>query len=1351
MLKTILTVVVLLLSFNAQTKPLQYLSENMTVYSRSLKALPNNTYDMAQDHRGYYWFATSRGLFRFDGNETLKLYSDPGQALHDKIIGRIMVDGDTLWVGSVSGLSRINLNDYKFEEFSKRDWREGGLYDHQVRAFHKTENQQLWVATSKGISQYQPRSNKFATYTLPPAVFDDPNKIIESLSSTDNGLLWLTVRNYGLLIFDRKLQKFINRESMLTHIPEPSRSLILSEGLMWASQIKAGRIGLLHQEFYIELESLKLARQLKLRSDNTKQKSFKLFHDRNGKAWITSRNSDLISISKNRNTITHYHNNESRQNGLNPAYLNNLYFDKQNQLGISYLNNNPQFWNPINAGINHIPLIDNGKTIKNYQAHFTLQTKTRAIWLVSEYGHIIYFSDGFGQQRHIRLNTNIWGATEAEDGGILVNSNDGIFKIDAKGKKYRQLNDHRLTHLISSKEHGLWGTSSYDIRHYSPSGKIINSYTLPGKHELINTQILLHPEYGPWTLEQGIIYHLNRAKTKFIPTKDLQTPRRLFNAYRLQDFSSWHADNGLYRIQLSKKGDHIYRQSSKVTSGIHTNLSAVISQNDSFKWISDGRHVLYRYNTRKQKIQVSTQSIGFPRQVGSKIAGFDNNNHLILTERDRLIVIAEIESAFHLQANKLIISSLKIHSNNGGIKQLYAPPQDLQLQPGDVTLNIGFTRNDYLPPGIRSVRYRLKGVHDNWLETNRSDLSFSGLNPGDYVFELKEWGTNSVNRLSFVVHPPWWRTNWAYTFYFLAFSFVIGTITNLRWQKLNIKRMADQQLQLYAQGFENVGEGFCIIDKQANILSYNRAFTSIAKLKNPETQPVLTGFRSDKVSVKQYLQIWTDLGREGFWEGNFWIKNSEGIDVPVECKASRVQGQNTGNFMLVLKDITERIAYEEELKRLATFDSLTGLPNRALLNKSLLQIIASAKRHKENRFCILFLDLDRFKIINDTLGHEVGDLLLIEIANRLKKALREEDVIARLGGDEFVIIINNLRRIEDVQICCENVIRQFRSPITISGNELFTGLSIGIATYPEDGTRAETLLKNADAAMYNSKNNGGNSYSFYTNAMNDQLLKSLKLEAEVRKAIENDELEAYFQPKIDLQNQQIIGFEALVRWFHQGEFFPADELINIAERTGLIAEVGMKVLDKACELSQAIRRNVKHTIPIAVNVSAKQLAQANFVDQVNNVLNRHMLTPNAINLEITETILMDDHGSSVKKLEHLQQRGHHISVDDFGTGYSSLAYLSRLPIDELKIDRSFVINMLVDNNQHSIVKTIIDLAKNLNLNIVAEGIECLETHEQLRLMGCPVGQGYLYARPMSADNVLDQVIHNHGVPLKLGA
>lgn len=466
-------------------------------------------------------------------------------------------------------------------------------------------------------------------------------------------------------------------------------------------------------------------------------------------------------------------------------------------------------------------------------------------------------------------------------------------------------------------------------------------------------------------------------------------------------------------------------------------------------------------------------------------------------------------------------------------------------------------------------------------------------------------------------------------------------------------------------------------------------------------------------------------------------EHSSGSDLWVLQSASIVRDADgqPSHFIFQLQDVTERKQAEEKIHHAAFHDSLTGLPNRILLTDRLSLAVERAKRTRNYQFAVLFIDLDRFKIINDSLGHQYGDLLLIQVAERLRACVRKVDSVARLGGDEFAILLDGTEGVENAAETASRIQEVLSIPFDLAGQEVFISGSIGIAFSTTGYDRPEDILRDSDTAMYRAKANGKARHEVFDQTMHTRMLERLQLESDLRHAIERHEITVYYQPIIDLATARISGFEALARWTHptRGPISPVD-FVPLAEETGLIVQLGMSVLRDACMQTAAWQAKFPSPMPltVSINLSVRQFREPDLVDKVSNLLRETGIEPKWVRLEITESLLMDNLEKSAETLAALKALGVQLSLDDFGTGYSSLSYLHRFPFDFLKVDRSFVMRMEQDASSRQIVETIVILAEKLGMKVIAEGVEKQQQVELLRIAGCPYGQGFYFSRPCSS-------------------
>ncbi|MFT3849275.1 MAG: EAL domain-containing protein [Propionivibrio sp.] len=544
-----------------------------------------------------------------------------------------------------------------------------------------------------------------------------------------------------------------------------------------------------------------------------------------------------------------------------------------------------------------------------------------------------------------------------------------------------------------------------------------------------------------------------------------------------------------------------------------------------------------------------------------------------------------------------------------------------------------------------------------------------------------------------------------------------------------------EQIRLAAAVFEQSAEGIVISDAERNVIMVNQAYSTITGYGAAEligkALPVVSAGHQDEQFMRA---VWHEVEANGYWHGEIWNRRKDGDVYPELVSVSRVLDAdgNIGHYITIVTDISKHKANEAHIHRLAHFDALTGLPNRSLLADRVSQSLSRVERNAEP-LALVFLDLDRFKNVNDSLGHRIGDDLLVQVAERLRHVLRDDDTVSRLGGDEFILVLPNTGAGGAAHVA-EKVLKVLSASYLIENHELNVTASLGIAMFPSDGDNYDALSMCADAAMYRAKQGGRNTFRFFTREMQERSDRTLQLENALRRALELDQLELHYQPQISLVDGRVIGVEALVRWTHPelGRVSPAD-FIPVAEESGLILPIGEWVLRMAIRQMRLWQKAGLPPMVMAVNLSAVQFRQARLPELVSQILDEFELSPACLELELTEGVAMDNPLGAIAVMNDLHERGVRMSIDDFGTGYSSLSYLKRFKVYKLKIDQSFVRDISTDPEDAAIVEGIIGLSRSLGLQTIAEGVESAEQLAFLRERGCAEAQGYHIGRPMTAD------------------
>ncbi len=555
----------------------------------------------------------------------------------------------------------------------------------------------------------------------------------------------------------------------------------------------------------------------------------------------------------------------------------------------------------------------------------------------------------------------------------------------------------------------------------------------------------------------------------------------------------------------------------------------------------------------------------------------------------------------------------------------------------------------------------------------------------------------------------------------------------------------EADLRLYRGIFESSGEGIVVTNAKEEIVAVNHAFTEITQYELSDvvgkTPRVIGSGRHDQIFFEE---LWSALKQRGHWQGEIWNRRKDGKVFPAWVNISAVKGADgkVTHYFSTFSDISGHMAAEERIRQLAFYDALTGLPNRSTFYSLIKQTLVLARRD-DVAGGIMFIDLDRFKYVNDTLGHGAGDELIRRVSARLKSCLRSSDVVARLGGDEFVVGLFDIKAQEDAAVVAKKMLATFATPFLIDGHDLSISASIGISVYPSDGVDVDDLIKYADIAMYRAKDQGRNKYLFYSNDMNERSLDKLAMESSLRRALDRKELLLHYQPQVNIHTGEMTGAEVLIRWQHPelGTVSPG-QFIPLAEETGLVVPIGRWVMDQAVAQNKAWQTRGLPIVKLAVNLAAQQF-HPSLADEVSSVLMQHDLSNQFLELEITESMVMNNADQVVEMLREMDKLGVKTSLDDFGTGYSSLSYLKRFPIYKLKVDQSFVRGLPGDTDDATITRAIIGMGKSLGLKVIAEGVETREQLDFLRAEGCDEIQGFLFSKPVVAEEFAKLLTAEH--------
>lgn len=574
------------------------------------------------------------------------------------------------------------------------------------------------------------------------------------------------------------------------------------------------------------------------------------------------------------------------------------------------------------------------------------------------------------------------------------------------------------------------------------------------------------------------------------------------------------------------------------------------------------------------------------------------------------------------------------------------------------------------------------------------------------------------------------------------------SLLHVTWRDISEQDKRLKDLILAKNVVDNTSEGILITDRNAIIVDVNHAFCQITGYNKLEVIGKKSGFmKSDRHTPEFYQALWKQLVDTGSWEGEIWDRHKEGYVYPKYLKINAIKNSygQIDYYVGIFSDISEQKQNEQTLQQLAFYDPLTDLANRRLFHDRLEQNIHVCARANK-KLAVFAIDLDNFKSINDTQGHQKGDLVLIEVAQKLcEKCSRKSDTIARMGGDEFMIIYHDIKTEKDVSLYAESLLETMRMSYDFGNQHVDLTGSLGISLYPKDAKTTQELISHSDIAMYQAKQKGGNRIEFYAQEVKDRLFHSIALEKEIKLGLERNEFVPFYQPKIDLETGQVVGVEALARWQHseRGLISPA-EFIPLAEESDLIIQISQQILAQICQFIKSSHTVGADDFHIAINISARQLSSRSLFEDVHDMINEFAINPRQIELEVTESMVMENMDIAIASLKLFRSVGMNIALDDFGTGYSSLSYLKTFPIDILKIDRSFIKDINDDrfSSDNMIVQAILTMAKSIGLKVVAEGVEDKCQLDYLKSVGCEMVQGYFYSPPLPEKKFIEFLLQH---------
>lgn len=1310
-------------------------SKELFSYQKDIAFIDDLIYSVAEDNDGYWWIGTSGGLVRYDGTNSQRILSRVGEPLAGLKVNRLIVDGHFLWLGFLSGgVAKLNLINYQlsFYREQSRNRPSPDLLGTLVVDMAIDESGVLWVGTESGLNKYLAESDSFASYKIDLPSDSSIYSVGIRMAMEDRfGRVWVATMKHGLRflsregVFQASKGKLKISDDLLQQINAPGNLRFIKEDA-------GGDVLLLLKNRFLKFnQSGRLLANIEFATASfVGQRALGMALDSLGDVWVRTESGGVFKVKADFSTYQYYEvldpegkPKSSLQTDLFVADSGDLVIANLN-LGLDFISS--AYLNEFKIVKNVITSSDSRETSSSYSGVFL--EGGRDFTFIYDGNEYKIFNHKGNLEETIRVPVSAKHTTVAWGMFWLCNE-DGLFSFNPNSDKLEKLGSGYFGFTSFSEKEGLFIVGEDGIYLLSKPEGQLKPVGVPEGFEPITVTLYPSRDGSFWLISDGIPSYFEKATMSFIK------PMGWRNIDDLDTGNDGFIESGYYynighRVSKSKllwQGDNWWLMPPEIIQEDNRlgDVAKVYSSDTGLWFITQKGSKLgyldYKYNT----VNYFDARQGFPRKIGTALISVSKSNQLTFLDGADMYKL-RLPSIAKPRQNRVLVTGIRVGNHNEESQAYSYNPSSIFLSPEEQSLHIEFSNFKSRENKEFFARYRLIGVNDKWVETFSDVVSYAALDSGLYHFEVQAIdGTSLVDDIQIVIASPWWRSWWAYAVYFTVCFSIVLAFTYQNLTRLRLKRQKEAEISIYSQGFESIDQGVSIVSSTGVLISKNRAFNYLFGNSKYGVLTTINDMANSVASRELLLRGWEILCKIGHWSGK--IEMLEGNKaLYIDVRGFSIKDSADGKFMLLVTDVSDSIRNENKLQALSTSDDLTGLPNRRYLLQELKARIDHIAKNG-GKFSLHFLDVDRFKNINDSFGHFFGDQCLRLLSIRLKNSLMEGEFIARLGGDEFVVIsaispFHNARSLE------EKILEQVVEPLIVDGKPLYVSLSVGCVVCPEQAASSSALMRMADLAMYCSKERGGNQATHFVEDMNEKPLRKVSLENELRMAINSQQLEVHFQPKVDLAAGRVCGFEALIRWRteERGLTYPGG-FIEVAEETGIIIEMGWQVLDLVCMQLDAWRKSGLTLLPVAVNVSAKQLAQPNFAEKLHSRLMKRDIETRYIEIEVTETAFASDIEYVIEQLAILSERGHVISIDDYGTGYSSLSYISRLPVDSIKIDQSFVGGIVDDENKFNIVKNTIALAASLQLKIVAEGVDSNAAHGKLLDLACDIGQGFFYS------------------------
>ena len=1328
-----------------------------------------------QDHVGFLWFGTEEGLNRYDGY-TVTVFrhdaADPRSLPSDRISALHEDAGQRLWVGTDAGLS---VFDRRSDAFVHEDSVKG-----RVTGFAEDPDGTLWVGVEgHGLFERVAATGAFLPHRKDAAEPQSFGSYVPSALLRDRaGRLWIGTKDHGLELLKQEgppragggraaRRRFVHYR----HDPADPESLAHDEvwglaedpaGGLWVGTYGGG-LSLLDPE-------RGTFRRYRYRPNEPKGLGSDLvtavLADSTGAVWIGTDGAGVQRWDPVHEAFVAQRHDPRRPGSLSQDTVRALYEDRQRQLWVgTHLGGVNLLRRPHHA-FEYYTYAEDASGLAHPTITRFLEDAGGSIWVSTADAWLHRFDRDTGTFERQRLPESVPGvlAMHQDRGGRLWlgTYRGGLVRFDPDARTFTahrrrpgdptSLGNDEVWTIAEDEEGTLWLGTNDGLDRFDPeSGKVVAHHDTPrlGSPSNAGVRALHLDRWGSlWVGSMGGLHIL---------------PRRGQRLVRVRPEDATLAQDGVVSLHEDDEG----RLWVGTFGGGLKLLEPTKGDLASYKLFPS--NVIYGIEEDSRgRLWLSTNE-GLSRfdPVTGNVESFDLTNGLqslrfslgaSLRTREGRLLFGSVDGFYDFDpdaikpdtyAPPVVFTSLRVFNEPVALPASLTTLDEVELSFADKVFSIEFAALDYTLPRKNQYAYRMAGFNDEWLQLGaRREVTFTNLDPGDYGFQVRATNGDGVwsgagAEMRVVVRPPFWGTWW-----FRALGGTVAVLALVAAHRARVRRLtADlgermrtevalrQAQEKYRSIFDNAREGIFQCSAEGRLLTANPALARMLGYDSPD-ELLAAGEGAGPEGSERPFDLRRILEGEGASVHGVTVeverRDGSTIWISASARAVRDASGAVVHYEGTAQDVTERKLAREKIEYQAYHDALTGLPNRRLFQDRLAQARIRAQRYR-HLLAVAFLDVDDFKVVNDTLGHAAGDRLLQGVADRLRACVRQEDTVARLGGDEFTLLFGDVRQAEHAGQMAEKVLGALAEPFLLDGRELHVTASMGIAVYPADGEDAETLLRNADAAMYRAKAQGRNTYQICTPGVNARARGRMALEAGLRQALDREELVLHYQPLVSLGTGQAVGIEALVRWQHPEDGLLLPEVfLPLAEETRLIVPIGEWVLSTACRQLRACHAEGLGSLRMSVNLSMRQLQQPDLVRRLEAVLGETGVAPGSLELDIAEGVAMQDLEWTRGVLRSLRETGCRIALDDFGTGPSSLGRLRHSPLSTIKVDRSLVGEIAAGPRDAAIVRTVIALAHDLDLGVVAEGVETTAQLDFLREAGCEDGQGRLFSPPLPA-------------------